>query len=90
VAFEFARETPPDAKADGVAFGKGSLAKGVGRLFVNGTKVGEAQLSHFGSFDGSTTESLDIGSDSGSPVSDKYASPFTFTGKIDKVTVDLL
>ncbi len=35
-------------------------------------------------------ESLDIGSDQGSPVSSSYERPFTFSGKIVTVTLDLL
>ena len=35
-------------------------------------------------------ETFDIGSDTGTPVDDKdYQVPFTFTGKLSKVTVDL-
>jgi arylsulfatase len=30
-----------------------------------------------------------LGSDEGAPVSDAYQTPFKFTGKIDKVTIDL-
>jgi arylsulfatase len=35
-------------------------------------------------------ETLDVGSDLGTPVSSAYGSPFRFTGKIEKVTVELL
>lgn len=35
-------------------------------------------------------ESFDIGSDSGTPVDDKdYQCPFTFTGKLSKLTVKM-
>jgi arylsulfatase len=35
-------------------------------------------------------ESLDIGSDTGTPVNDAdYQAPFTFTGKIDKITLTI-
>ena len=35
-------------------------------------------------------ESLDIGSDTGTPVNDDdYRTPFTFTGKLDKITLDI-
>jgi hypothetical protein len=34
-------------------------------------------------------ETLDIGSDTGTPVSDEYSVPFAFTGQIEKVTLEL-
>jgi arylsulfatase len=34
-------------------------------------------------------EGQDIGADSGSPVDFSYTPPFKFTGKLDKVTVEL-
>jgi arylsulfatase len=37
----------------------------------------------------SFSETLDIGSDFGSPVSLEYKSPYRFTGKIDTVKIEL-
>ena len=37
----------------------------------------------------SLDEGLDIGEDTGTPVNLKYDVPFKFTGKIEKVTIDL-
>ncbi len=37
----------------------------------------------------SLDETLDIGEDTGTPVSEDYHVPFTFTGKIEKVTASL-
>lgn len=37
----------------------------------------------------SICEGLDIGMDVGSPVDFTYKPPFTFTGKIERVTIDL-
>ena len=34
-------------------------------------------------------EGFDVGSDTISPVSNKYKSPFPFTGKINRVTIDI-
>jgi len=34
-------------------------------------------------------ETLDVGSDLGTPVSSDYASPFAFTGNIETVRVDV-
>ena len=37
----------------------------------------------------SATETLDIGSDLGSTVSESYVAPHSFTGKIEKVDIEL-
>ncbi|MBP8134055.1 MAG: sulfatase-like hydrolase/transferase, partial [Zoogloea sp.] len=60
---------------------------GVGRLFVNGRQVGEGRISKiaYGSYD-----TLDIGADLGTPVSNEYKVPFRFSGTLDKVQVELL
>ena len=57
-------------------------------MFLNGKNVGEERvgttiLSRF-----SAEESLDVGLDSGSPVSDQYPSPFKFTGMIERVEIN--
>jgi arylsulfatase len=65
------------------------LGPGVARLSINGRPAGEASIKGdpgFNQYD----ETLDIGSDLGTPVSAEYASPFRFTGHIEKVTVELL
>jgi len=64
-----------------------STGPGVARLTVNGKPAGEAAIANFGGFYG---ETLDIGSDLGSPVSSAYTSPFAFTGHIETVTLELL
>jgi len=58
-------------------------------LTVNGTKVAEGQLPKTIPAQLSIGEGLDIGEDVGSAVDFTYKPPFKFTGKIDKVTVDL-
>lgn len=83
IAFEFLADAKP-LRVD-TAPGR-SVISGHGRLLVNGTLVGEGRLPHFGGF---PYESLDVGSDLGSPVSTDYASPARFTGTIDKVTIEL-
>jgi arylsulfatase len=59
-------------------------AKGI--LSINGKAEGEAQFTNVNL---SFSETLDIGSDLGSPVSPDYKSPNRFTGKIDKVTFEI-
>jgi len=68
---------------DGGGLGKG----GTVMLFLNDKKVGEGRIEKtaWGRF---TLEEFDIGEDSGSPVSDAYASPNRFTGTLKKVVID--
>ncbi len=61
---------------------KGRLAK----LYINGESAGEEEFISLGS---QIWETLDIGTDTGTAVSDAYTVPFTFTGDIEKVTVEL-
>jgi hypothetical protein len=66
----------------------GSLAKpGIVQLTVNGVDQGNASFTNINGT--SYTETLDVGSDLGSPVSSTYQSPNRFTGKIDQVMVQL-
>jgi arylsulfatase len=67
------------------SFGSG----GVGRLFVNGEKVGEAELPRTVAFGYSLDETFDIGCDKGAPVTDEYEPLAAFTGTIVKVVIDL-
>ncbi len=68
----------------------GELGKGATvTLTANGNKVGEGKLSRTVPNKFSLGEGLDIGTDLGSAVDFTYKLPFTFTGKIEKVTIDL-
>jgi arylsulfatase len=58
-------------------------------LTANGNKIAEGQVSKTIPATISIQEGLDIGEDVGSPVDFTYKPPFKFTGKIDKVTIDL-
>ena len=74
-----------DFKYDGGGMGKG----GTITLLANGKKIGETRVDKTAGFKYSLYEGQDIGEDSGSPVDFDYTPPFKFTGKIQKVTVDL-
>lgn len=74
-----------DFKYDGGGMGKG----GTITLFANGKKVGTGRVEKTAGFKYSLYEGQDIGEDSGSPVDSTYTPPFKFTGKIEKVTIDL-
>ena len=60
---------------------------GIGRILINGKLAAEGKLLHSGGF--LFGETLDFGSDLGTPVSQDYASPFAFTGSIEAVKIDL-
>jgi len=78
---------PTTAEAGTVTIlGPRGVRPGKVTLAVNGTQ----QEVHFANVLGvSSTETLDVGSDLGSPVSTEYASPNRFTGKIKAVIVEL-
>lgn len=58
-------------------------------LTANGKKVGAGRLPRTIPNKISLGEGLDVGTDLGSAVDFTYQLPFTFTGKIDKVTIEL-
>ena len=73
-----------DFAYDGGGVGKGGAAA----LFVNGQKVAAGRIEKTQCCGFSADEGADVGADEGTPVS-AYAVPFKFTGKIDKVTIEL-
>jgi arylsulfatase len=76
IRFEFAY--------DGGGMGKG----GTGTLFVDGKEVATARIEQTQCCAFSADEGADVGADEGTPVA-AYEVPFAFTGKIDKVTIEL-
>jgi arylsulfatase len=79
-------EVPTGPSILGYQFEKTGEHQGVGRLFINGAKVGEGTIPRtipvsYG------PEGLDIGRDSLTPVSEDYVCPFEFTGVLKKVVV---
>jgi arylsulfatase len=73
-------------------FVKTGELKGIGELWVNGKKVAETAMEKTvpGTF--SFSETLDVGVDTGTPVSKNYKQKehFPFTGVIDKVVINLI
>jgi arylsulfatase len=53
----------------------------VGTLYINDEKVGGGQIPR--------TEGFDIGIDTGTPVTEEYKAGARFTGKIEKVMIDV-
>ena len=74
-----------DFTYDGGGLGKG----GTGKLIVDGKKVAQGRIERTLPFRLSLDETLDCGEDTGTPVSEDYDVPFEFTGKLDKVTIEL-
>jgi arylsulfatase A-like enzyme len=76
-----------DFKYDGGGVGKGGTAT----LFVDGKQVGETKIPQTVVRRFSLDETFDVGEDTGTPVIEDYADkmPFKFTGKLQKVVVDL-
>jgi len=86
-----------DFKYEGM--GPGTLAfnnmsgigqSGTGVLKVDGKEVSTQKMDHTVPLILQWDETFDIGSDTGTPVDDQdYQVPFTFTGKLDKLTIAL-
>jgi arylsulfatase len=83
IVYEFAASGANDKST---TFGAGPR-DGHGKLSVNGREVGERDISSFGAFP--LGETFDVGRDLGSPVSNAYETPFPFTARIDKITLEL-
>jgi arylsulfatase A-like enzyme len=75
-----------DFKYDGGGLGKG----GSGTLSVDGKKVAEGRIEKTVPNRFSLDETLDVGEDTGTALSNDYKVPFKFTGGIESVTVELL
>ena len=58
-------------------------------LSVNGKQVARGEVPHVVPSRFSATETLDIGADLGSTVSEGYTAPHAFNGKIEKVDIEL-
>ena len=74
-----------DFNYDGGGAGKGGQAT----LSVDGNKVASEHIPQIIAYRMSLDETLDIGEDTGTPVSEDYKVPFKFTGKLEKVTVNI-
>ena len=74
-----------DFAYDGGGMGKGGKIT----MSANGKKIAEGRLERTIPIQFSLGEGVDIGRDVGSPIDFTYKLPFEFTGKIEKVAVDL-
>src|SRR5712692_9887795 len=74
-----------DFSYDGGGLGKGGTAT----LMVDGKQVAQGRIERTIPFRISADETLDIGEDTGTPVSEDYHVPFKFTGDLKKVAIQL-
>ncbi|HEY5866158.1 MAG TPA: arylsulfatase [Candidatus Tectomicrobia bacterium] len=77
-----------DFTFDGGGFGKG----GTGTLIVDGKEVDKKSMEHTTPIMFPEDEDFDVGQDTRTPlalIEYRYDTPFTFTGKINKLTFDL-
>ncbi|HWK49203.1 MAG TPA: hypothetical protein VNR40_04920, partial [Steroidobacter sp.] len=72
-------------KYDGGGLGKGGQIT----MSANGKPIAGGRLTHTIPIQFSLGEGIDVGMDSGSPIDFTYQLPFTFTGKISYVNIDL-
>jgi hypothetical protein len=71
-------------------YGGGGIGKGgAGTLSVDGQQVAQGRIDRTIPIRVSLDEGLDVGEDTGTPVTLTYDVPFKFTGKLAKVTIDL-
>jgi arylsulfatase len=59
-------------------------------LFADGNPIGEGRIERTVPRRFSLSETFDVGLDSGTPVTEDYASPAAFTGALSQVRVRLL
>lgn len=74
-----------DFRYDGGGVAKGGQIT----LTANGKKIGEGRIDKTTPFKYSLYEGQDVGEDTGSPIDFSYTPPFKFSGKLDRVTVEL-
>ncbi|MBI5315234.1 MAG: arylsulfatase [Nitrospirae bacterium] len=74
-----------DFKYDGGGIGKGGTAT----LTVDGKQVAQSRIERTISLRVALDETLDIGEDTGTPVSEDYHVPFKFTGDLNRVVIRL-
>jgi arylsulfatase A-like enzyme len=81
LVYEFQRDNPTPARGD-----DWDHTAGKGRLYINGVLAGQASFS---SVELSDDRALYVGHATGAAVSDAYTQPFTFTGGIEQIKVEL-
>jgi arylsulfatase A-like enzyme len=76
-------------KADYKTDANQPYAGGTVTLYANNRKIGQGRVEKSIPNRVTLDETLDIGFDTGTPVTESYEMPFAFTGKLDEVAIDL-
>ncbi|HSE36989.1 MAG TPA: arylsulfatase, partial [Blastocatellia bacterium] len=72
-----------------VEFTSASPSSGTAALFINDRRVGQGKVARLVPVTFGLSEGLTVGRDPSTPVIESYQSPFEFTGKINKVVMEL-
>ncbi len=68
---------------------KGKGSPGRGQLYIDGKLVGQVEMPVTIPLSMGLAAAVSVGTDAGAPVTPEYKPPFTFTGKLYKVTYDV-
>lgn len=68
---------------------KGKGAAGIGQLYIDGKLVGQVEMPITNPIMLGLASGIAIGADPGAPVTDEYQPPYSFTGKLYSVTIDV-
>lgn len=88
LTYQFTKEGQQDGRY-ALEMLSGGQTWGTGRLYINGQLVGEARMSGATLVSRAGPGSLGVGRAFGSPVSDAFQPPFSFTGALEKVIVEI-
>jgi arylsulfatase A-like enzyme len=80
--YEFEKTGEPDIL-------KGKGAGGYGQLYIDGKLVAQVEMSVTTPIMLGLASGIAIGADPGAPVTDEYRPPYSFTGKLYSVTIDV-
>lgn len=80
--YEFEKTGEPDIL-------KGKGAAGIGQLYIDGKLVAQVEMSVTTPITLGLASGIAIGADPGAPVTDEYQPPYSFTGKLYSVTIDV-
>ena len=92
IVIEVIPDAPKPPQENSTQANKGAAPfPGSGKLTLNGTEQAHTNFLNIPASGGywSPAESLDVGSDLGSPVSKEYSSPARFTGMINTISIEL-
>ncbi len=65
-----------------------SQKAGTESLYINDIKVAEREVNTSEGLIGIYKDGIDVGADKNSPVSDRYKTPFAFTGKLNHIAIE--